>query len=301
MTVKPGASVEEPRQRLAAGPHPLLAVRRAFVQRLITQMYFPGDPLFAYDPILQSVPEAAWERLVPRLDMDLTSPEWALGYRWDIVLRGRQGDPDGGRGRRPMSLPETPSQTIGPFFAVALPWADGPDVVPEGTPGAIRIGGRVLDGAGDPAPDASSRPGRPTRRAASPTPTTRAGRPPRGSAASGAARPTPRAPTTRTSPGLLPAPDGGGGSACGRGGFARGPLNRPDPHLLPGRGRGQRRRPPAGLDPGLPRPAWLVATAGPDGLRFDVRLQGDQETLPCHLTAELLGPLFAGSRADRAD
>jgi protocatechuate 3,4-dioxygenase, alpha subunit len=48
----------------------------------------------------------------------------------------------------------TPSQTVGPFFAVALPWSDGPHVVPDGTAGAIRIGGRVLDGAGAPVPDA---------------------------------------------------------------------------------------------------------------------------------------------------
>jgi protocatechuate 3,4-dioxygenase beta subunit len=66
---------------------------RAFTQRLITQMYFPGDPLFAFDPILGSVPEAARERLVSRLDLDTTVPEWALGYRWDIVLRGRQATP----------------------------------------------------------------------------------------------------------------------------------------------------------------------------------------------------------------
>ena len=65
----------------------------AFVQRLITQMYFPGDPLFAFDPILSSVPQAARERLVSRLDMGLTTPEWALGYRWDIVLRGRDATP----------------------------------------------------------------------------------------------------------------------------------------------------------------------------------------------------------------
>jgi protocatechuate 3,4-dioxygenase alpha subunit len=48
----------------------------------------------------------------------------------------------------------TPSQTVGPFFAIGLPWADGPYAVPEGTPGAIVISGRVLDGAGDPVPDA---------------------------------------------------------------------------------------------------------------------------------------------------
>ena len=53
-----------------------------------------------------------------------------------------------------MTLPITPSQTVGPFLEIGLPWADGPFVVPEGTPGAITISGRVLDGAGDPVPDA---------------------------------------------------------------------------------------------------------------------------------------------------
>ncbi len=64
---------------------------QAFTQRLITQMYFPADPLFAQDPIFNSVPDRkARERMVCRLDMDVTEPEWALGYRWDIVLRGRE-------------------------------------------------------------------------------------------------------------------------------------------------------------------------------------------------------------------
>jgi protocatechuate 3,4-dioxygenase, alpha subunit len=52
------------------------------------------------------------------------------------------------------SLQQTPSQTVGPFLAIGLPWPDGPFVVPEGTPGAITVTGRVLDGAGDPLPDA---------------------------------------------------------------------------------------------------------------------------------------------------
>jgi protocatechuate 3,4-dioxygenase, alpha subunit len=52
------------------------------------------------------------------------------------------------------SLPLTPSQTVGPFLAISLPWADGPYVVPEGTPGAITIGGKVLDGAGEPVAEA---------------------------------------------------------------------------------------------------------------------------------------------------
>lgn len=53
-----------------------------------------------------------------------------------------------------MTLAITPSQTVGPFLAIGLPWADGPFVVPEGTPGAITITGRVLDGSGEPVPDA---------------------------------------------------------------------------------------------------------------------------------------------------
>jgi protocatechuate 3,4-dioxygenase beta subunit len=64
---------------------------RAFTQRLVTQMYFPGDPLFAQDPIFNSVPDpAARQRMIASFDLDLTVPQWALGFRWDIVLRGRQ-------------------------------------------------------------------------------------------------------------------------------------------------------------------------------------------------------------------
>jgi protocatechuate 3,4-dioxygenase, beta subunit len=64
---------------------------RAFTQRLITQMYFPGDPLFAQDPIFNSVPDPkARERMICAFDLALTEPEWALGYRFDIVLRGPQ-------------------------------------------------------------------------------------------------------------------------------------------------------------------------------------------------------------------
>ncbi|TCZ53639.1 protocatechuate 3,4-dioxygenase subunit beta [Roseicella aquatilis] len=65
-----------------------------FAQRLVTQMYFPGDPLLALDPIYHAVSDAAArERLVSRFDLDLTRPEWALGYRFDIVLRGRGATP----------------------------------------------------------------------------------------------------------------------------------------------------------------------------------------------------------------
>jgi len=63
---------------------------RAFTQRLITQMFFPGDPLFPLDPIFNSIPdEAARHRLISDFDIDNTVPDWAMAYHWDIVLRGR--------------------------------------------------------------------------------------------------------------------------------------------------------------------------------------------------------------------
>src|SRR5215212_8925940 len=66
----------------------------SFLSRLVTQMYFPDDPLFPHDPIFNSIPDAAArERLISRFDLDLTEPEWALGYRFDIVLRGRHSTP----------------------------------------------------------------------------------------------------------------------------------------------------------------------------------------------------------------
>ena len=65
-----------------------------FTQRLVTQMYFPGDPLFGLDPIYQSIPDqAARDRLVSRYDHDLTQPERCTGYRWDVVLTGSHRTP----------------------------------------------------------------------------------------------------------------------------------------------------------------------------------------------------------------
>jgi protocatechuate 3,4-dioxygenase, beta subunit len=94
VTVKPGAYPWKNHHNAWRPAHIHFSLfGRAFAQRLITQMYFPGDPLFAFDPILASVPEPARERLVSRFDLEATVPEWALGYRWDIVLRGREATP----------------------------------------------------------------------------------------------------------------------------------------------------------------------------------------------------------------
>lgn len=64
-----------------------------FASRLVTQMYFPGDPLLALDPIYQGTPEKARERLVAQFSLDVTRPDVALGYVFDIVLRGPQQTP----------------------------------------------------------------------------------------------------------------------------------------------------------------------------------------------------------------
>jgi len=66
----------------------------AFATRLVTQMYFPGDPLLALDPIYNCVPDKnARERMVSQFELGLTEPEHALGFRFNIVLRGRDATP----------------------------------------------------------------------------------------------------------------------------------------------------------------------------------------------------------------
>jgi protocatechuate 3,4-dioxygenase, beta subunit len=65
-----------------------------FLTRLVTQMYFPADPLFPWDPMFNSIPDpAARERLICRFSIDETVEEWSLGYIFDIVLRGKNATP----------------------------------------------------------------------------------------------------------------------------------------------------------------------------------------------------------------
>jgi len=90
VTIKPGAYPwrNHPNAWRPAHIH-FSMLGRAFPQRLVTQMYFPGDPLFSQDPIFNSIPDPkARERLIARFDLGLTQPDWALGFEWDIVLRG---------------------------------------------------------------------------------------------------------------------------------------------------------------------------------------------------------------------
>ena len=95
VTVKPGAYPwrNHPNAWRPAHIH-LSLFGRAFTNRLVTQMYFPGDPLFYQDPIFHSVRDTkARERMICGFDLSETVPEWALGYQFDIVLRGRDATP----------------------------------------------------------------------------------------------------------------------------------------------------------------------------------------------------------------
>jgi protocatechuate 3,4-dioxygenase beta subunit len=96
VTVKPGAYPWGNHENAWRPAHIHFSIfGRAFAQRLVTQMYFPGDPLFEYDPIFQSVRDPrARELLIARFDLGVTRPEWALGYTWDVVLgRGSPATP----------------------------------------------------------------------------------------------------------------------------------------------------------------------------------------------------------------
>ena len=99
-TVKPGAYPWKNHVNAWRPAHIHFSVfGTAFTQRLVTQMYFPNDPLFPLDPIYQSIPDqAARDRLVSRYDHESSVSEWSLGYRWDIVLTGARAtwfEPEG--------------------------------------------------------------------------------------------------------------------------------------------------------------------------------------------------------------
>ena len=185
-----------------------------------------------------------------------------------------------------MSLPLTPSQTIGPFLAIGLPWPDGPFVVPEGTPGAISISGLVLDGAGEPVPDAliETWQAAPDGSFAHPDD-------PRGPGAAGF-RGFGRCPTDRDGryriitlrPGALPGGEGRTEAPhIDVSVFARGLLDRVVTRIyFPDEAAANAADPVlAGL--GDDRRATLIAAAvrgaGAGTFRFDIRLQGGRETV----------------------
>jgi protocatechuate 3,4-dioxygenase alpha subunit len=195
-----------------------------------------------------------------------------------------------------VSLPLTPSQTIGPFLAIGLPWPDGPFVVPEGTPGAITVSGVVLDGAGEPVPDAlietwQAAPDGSFAHPDDPRGPGAAWRP--GAGAGSGFRGFGRCPTDAGGryriitlrPGALPGP--GGRTEAPHidvSVFARGLLDRVVTRIyFPDETAANAADPVLAAITAGDRRATLIAVAepgaGPGTFRFDIRLQGGRETV----------------------
>ena len=180
----------------------------------------------------------------------------------------------------------TPSQTVGPFFAMRLPWLDGPEVVPAGTPGAITIRGQVFDGAGAIIPDAlvetwqaapdGSFDHPDDKRAIEGKPGTFRGFGRCETDANGEYH------IVTLKPGPLPGPDGGTEAPhLDVSVFARGLLDRVVTRIyFPDEPEANAADPVLATITEPTRRDTLVAAPTPDGgLRFDIRLQGDRETV----------------------
>ena len=94
-SIKPGAYPWKNHENAWRPAHIHLSLFGAgILSRLVTQIYFPGDPLLPFDPIYNSIPdEAARQRLISTFDWATTKPEHALGYKFDVVLRGAKSTP----------------------------------------------------------------------------------------------------------------------------------------------------------------------------------------------------------------
>jgi protocatechuate 3,4-dioxygenase alpha subunit len=182
-----------------------------------------------------------------------------------------------------MDLVLTPSQTVGPYFSIGLSWEDGPLAVDEGTPGALRLRGRVTDGAGDPVPDAmvESWQADPDGRFAHPDD-------PRGAAATPGFRGFARAATNAdgeweivtVKPGGVPGPEGAPQAPhIDLSVFARGLLNRVVTRVYFADETEANASDPVLAAVPEDRRHTLVAERTDDGYRFDVRLQGADETV----------------------
>ena len=185
-----------------------------------------------------------------------------------------------------MIFATTPSQTVGPYFSIGLPWPEGPHAVAPGTPDAITITGTVYDGAGAPVPDSlieiwQADAAGPLRRSARPRrrPPTQAGF--RGFARYGQEQGDGRYEILTVKPGRVPALGGGEQAPAHRrlGVRPRNVAPLRDPDLLRRRTRRQRRRRGPRLASPPQRRETLLAEPVPGGYRFDIRLQGPGETV----------------------
>ena len=185
-----------------------------------------------------------------------------------------------------MSGPLTPSQTVGPYFSMRLPWPEGPCVVPPGTPGAVTVYGRLIDGAGDPIPDGliETWQADPDGRFAHPDD-------PRGPVPDGdkGFRGFGRCPTghdgsfkiVTLKPGPLPFGDGRTEAPhIDVSVFSRGMLDRSVTRIyFPDEDEANAADPVLGVVPASRRATLIAVPAGEDLLRFDIRMQGDGETV----------------------
>ena len=317
MTIKPGAYPWGNHHNAWRPAHIHFSLfGRAFTQRLVTQMYFPDDPLFGQDPIYNAIPAAARPRTISRYSLERTQDNWALAFEWDIVLRGARPDAVRDRRRRrcrvtdrvnpldvpadrpspsspssgqrgsgfltgPFRLGPTPSATVGPYLAIGLTWADGDFAAEEGTPGGIWIRGQVFDGPATSSPTRWWRPGRPTRTAASRRRRTRAG-----AASYPGFRGYARAQTIAGESGCTPSSPVGcptGRAACRRRTSTcrcspAGMLDRVVTRIYFADEAEANAEDVVLQSVPADRRDTLLATPDGDGYRFDVYLQGDRET-----------------------
>ncbi|WNV84358.1 protocatechuate 3,4-dioxygenase subunit alpha [Umezawaea sp. Da 62-37] len=179
-------------------------------------------------------------------------------------------------------LQTTPSQTVGPFFGIGLPWEDGPFVVAEDSPDAFRVAGKVLDGDGAPVPDALIEVWQadPEGRFAHPDD-------PRGPLARMDFRGFGRSATDESGefwfhtvkPGALPSDDGDEAPHLNVSIFCRGMLVRLVTRIYFPDEPGNAEDPVLLSLPDPTRRGTLIAEAAPNGYRFDIHLQGDDETV----------------------
>ncbi len=183
-----------------------------------------------------------------------------------------------------MSFGLTPSQTVGPFFAIGLPWDAGPLAVADSTPGAIRITGTVYDGAGDPVADSlietwqADPDGRFADLYGHGGPSQVPGF--RGFARYGAEDGDGRFEIVTVKPGAVPAPDGGEQAPhIDVSVFARGMLHRCVTRIYFADETEANATDPVLREVPAPRRDTLLASSVEGGYLFDIRLQGPQETV----------------------
>jgi protocatechuate 3,4-dioxygenase alpha subunit len=183
-----------------------------------------------------------------------------------------------------MIFPTTPSQTVGPYFAIGLPWPDGPHAVADGTPGTITIAGTVFDGAGQPVPDSlietwqADPDGRFADLHGYGGGSELAGF--RGFARYGVEDGDGEFRIVTVKPGRVPAAGGGlQAPHIAVSVFARGMLHRCVTRIYFGDESEANAEDPVLAHVPPERRQTLLASVGPEGYRFDIHLQGDDETV----------------------